>query len=205
MLLHHTSLFKDTNIDTSNTQIKQFPAGYIIELEGSISAYVGVILEGAISVVSYTVSGHPIIINTLTEGMVYGDILLYGSRNRAYPGNLVAKKPTTVAIIPNDTIKYLLHTNNTFNDNFLTLVSNKVYHYNYTSKLLSQDSIRDKILYFIHEEQQKQQSNTIRLNMTKEDLAQKLHIQRPSLSRELIHMRDEGLIEFDRWTITLLG
>ena len=39
--------------------------------------------------------------------------------------------------------------------------------------------------------------------MSKEELANNLFMQRPSLSRELIKMRDEGILDFDRWTITL--
>ncbi len=74
---------------------------------------------------------------------------------------------------------------------------------NTKSKLLSQDTIRDKILFYLYQQKQIQFSDKIKLNMTKEELANLLFIQRPSLSRELIKMRDEGLIDFDRWTITL--
>jgi CRP-like cAMP-binding protein len=40
--------------------------------------------------------------------------------------------------------------------------------------------------------------------MSKQQFAEYIGVQRPSLSRELINMRDEGLIEFDRKTITIL-
>ena len=41
-------------------------------------------------------------------------------------------------------------------------------------------------------------------NMTKEELANELYMQRPSLSRELIKMKQDGLIEYDRYSITIL-
>ena len=40
--------------------------------------------------------------------------------------------------------------------------------------------------------------------MTKEELANQLFIQRPSLSRELGKMKKEGLIDYDRYTVTIL-
>ena len=39
----------------------------------------------------------------------------------------------------------------------------------------------------------------------KEELASMMSLNRPSLSRELMRMRDEGLIEYDRNSITLLA
>ena len=96
-----------------------------------------------------------------------------------------------------------------FNDNdlllnFLSLISEKAYEMNLKSKLLSQDTIRDKILFWLQQQRLVQKTNEIEMNMTKEELANILFVQRPSLSRELINMRDEGLIEFDRRTITIM-
>ena len=42
-------------------------------------------------------------------------------------------------------------------------------------------------------------------DMSKEELASMMSLNRPSLSRELMRMRDEGLIEYDRNSITLLA
>ena len=39
--------------------------------------------------------------------------------------------------------------------------------------------------------------------MTKEELANQLFVQRPSLSRELSRMKIDGLIDYDRYTITI--
>jgi CRP-like cAMP-binding protein len=149
------------------------------------------------------VSGNPIHISTITEGEIYGDILIFGNKSRHIPGNIMTQVPSVIAMIPNELVEQYLLSNSQFLLNFLTLMSDKVYGYNMSSKLLSQDSIRDKILFFLKEERFKQNSNVIQLEMTKQELATKLHVQRPSLSRELINMRNEGLIDFNRKTITI--
>lgn len=204
MKLSDAKLFQETNLDISQIEIKKFPSNYTIEIEGDISTYLGIVLEGKVNVIAYSLSGKEFIISTLEKGMVYGDVLLFGTKSNIYPGNLITKGHTEIAFVPNIKVTEYLKTSAKFAENYLTLLSDKVYNINHKYKLLTQDSIRDKILYFIHQEMRSQSSRKIRLNMTKEELANNLFIQRPSLSRELIKMREEGIIEFDRWTITLL-
>lgn len=48
-----------------------------------------------------------------------------------------------------------------------------------------------------------QKSYVIRLNISKKDLAERLGIQRSSLSRELQKMRTDRLFEYDSRTFTL--
>jgi CRP-like cAMP-binding protein len=203
MKLEDTVLFQQTNIDVSTLQIKQYPSNYTIEIEGDFSSYLGIILEGKIFVKSYSLAGKDFTISTLEPGMVFGDVLLFGSKSNVYPGNLITYGQTSVAILRNSQAKEYIETNTQFVQNYLRLLSDKVYNINFKSKLLSQDSLRDKILFYLHQQSKIQNSNTIQLNMSKEQLANILFIQRPSLSRELIKMKEEGLIDYNRWTITL--
>lgn len=205
MYLHQTQLFQGTNISTKHIVIKAYPENHTIELEGTKSTYVGVILEGSVQVLTYTSGGTPILVSTLTEGMEFGDALIYADKRNTYPGNIVTKEDTRIAVIPNDKVEELVTTNTQFLHNFLQILSNKIITSNRNSKLLAQDTIRDKILYFLAQEESKQKSYTIHLNMTKEELAQLLHVTRPSVSRELANMKREGILDYDRYTITLLS
>ncbi len=64
--------------------------------------------------------------------------------------------------------------------------------------------IRARLLNFLKAEQKKQGSRHILLPTSKKALAAQFGVQRTSLSRELQKMRAEGLVTFDRPTITLL-
>ncbi len=204
MNLMNTKLFKGTNINPKNVDIRQFSPGTIIEHEGDYGDYIGVVLSGTIQVITYTVEGSSIILSNLTEGSVYGDIIIYSTLQHTYPGNLIAKTKATVATISHQEIDYYIETCKAFRRNFLAMLSDKVYQGNIINKLLSQDTLRDKILFYLNQERKKHGSNTIYLHMTKEDFARMLHVQRPSLSRELINMKKEGIIDFNRKSITLL-
>ena len=88
--------------------------------------------------------------------------------------------------------------------NFITLLSNKIFVLNRKIKMISFKTVREKVINFIFEQVKKQKSSTIKLKINKEQIAALLGIPRPSLSRELMKLRDDGFIEFDRNTIKVL-
>ena len=65
-------------------------------------------------------------------------------------------------------------------------------------------SVNELEKLFSDEKITKQNSNIIKLNMTKKALAERIGVQRTSLSRELAKMREDGLIEFTPVSISLL-
>ncbi len=204
MELKDTKLFKNTRVDLNQVKVVKFPNHFTIAHEGDISTNLGIVLEGKVYVKAYSLGGKDYTLNTLYPGQIFGDVLMYGSYDKSYPGNLVTRGETKVAFIPNREFEQFMFNDNDLLRNYLALISEKAYQMNINSKLLSQDSIRDKILFYLRLQQRTQKSNIIKLNMTKEELANKLFIQRPSLSRELIHMKKDGLIDYDRSTITIL-
>ena len=68
-------------------------------------------------------------------------------------------------------------------------------------KILTQKTNREKILFYIKNEIKRTKNKTIKIN-SKEELAKILNIPRPSLSRELILLKEDGYIFYDRDTIT---
>ena len=92
-----------------------------------------------------------------------------------------------------------------FMENFLKLLSEKVFTLNSKIKSLSLKTVKQKVADYILQESIMQKTNNIKLNISKEELALNIGIPRPSLSRELIKLRDEGLIEFDRRNIKIIN
>jgi CRP-like cAMP-binding protein len=88
-------------------------------------------------------------------------------------------------------------------ENFLELLSNKLLILNKKVKMLSLESIRKKIENFLMEEYKKQGSNIIKVSLSRKEMAEHMGIQRPSLSRELIKMREAGIINFNREVIII--
>jgi len=204
MKLSDAILFKNTRIDLSQINILEFPDKFTIATEGDTSENIGIVLEGKIYVKAYSVGGKDFTLNTIRPGNIFGDVLIYGKKSKSYPGALITRGRTKVAFIPNDEFEQYLFNDNDLLKNFLAMLSEKAYYMNMNSKLLSQDTLREKILFWLQQQRIEQKTSSITLNMTKEELANLLSVQRPSLSRELINMKEEGLIDYDRKTITIM-
>lgn len=87
---------------------------------------------------------------------------------------------------------------------FLNTVSNRALGLSSKLKEISLKTIRQKICEFLLIQYTQTGKTKINLGMSKKDWADKLGVQRPSLSRELINLKEEGIIDYDKDSITIL-
>ena len=87
----------------------------------------------------------------------------------------------------------------------MSTLSNKIFMLNSKIKSIAFKSIKHKVINFILEQAKMQKSETINLKESKEEIASSLGIPRPSLSRELMNLRDLKYIEFDINVIKILN
>ncbi len=180
---------------------KEYKKNALIFLEGDHCENVCIIKKGEISISTNNYDSL-VEINNLKENEIFGDSLVLSTDNR-YLGNVIALTDVTLCIIPKDNWLTLLE-NKTILKNYLEIVSNKVFKIQSKVKILSQRSIRDKILFYLITESKRINKKRIPIK-SKESLALFLNIPRPSLSRELINLKDENIIDFDRYSITIKG
>ena len=136
-----------------------------------------------------------------------GDILggnLMFSKNPYYPMTVTAKEAALIFEINKDLLFRLFSNNHEFLGNYLEYVSDHTVILGDRIKHYVNRTIRESITGYIDYERKKQNSNIIKLNMTKKALAERIGVQRTSLSRELAKMREDGLIEFNSVSIILL-
>ena len=142
-------------------------------------------------------------LNRLNEGDVFGEALVF-SKARTYPATVISLNESKVLFIDKSDILKILTKEEKVLENFISLLSNKVFILNSKIKSISFKSVRQKVIGYILNEVKEQKSNSIMLKNTKEEIAALLAIPRPSLSRELINLRNLGYIKFDRKRITVL-
>ena len=178
---------------------KKYKKGEIIFFEGDICEYISIIKKGEISIRTFTFDKE-IEINLLHDNEMFGDSLILSSDPR-YLGNVIANKDTTLYLIDKNNWLKLLEDKEILK-NYLEIVSNKVFKIQSKVKILTQKTIRDKILFYLIAESKRLKTSDIKIK-SKESLALYLNIPRPSLSRELINLKNEGIIDFDRYSITI--
>ncbi|HZK00338.1 MAG TPA: helix-turn-helix domain-containing protein, partial [Tissierellaceae bacterium] len=87
--------------------------------------------------------------------------------------------------------------------NMLKIISQKALMLNRKMDYLSIRSIRGKVSYLLLQEYKKMNKPMFLLPLNRNELADFLNIPRPSLSREMCRMRDEGVIDFHRSSIRI--
>jgi CRP-like cAMP-binding protein len=161
-----------------------------------------IILEGRVSVQKIDEDGNILKINVFSGGDILGANLLFSSRN-SYPMTVVSESNTVILHIYKELILELSQTNLRFMIGLMTVISDRTLLLTDKIDAISLKTIRQRIIDFLRYEYYLQKSNILQLNISKKDLAERLGIQRTSLSRELNKMRRDGLLEYNARTITL--
>ncbi|MCX7748316.1 MAG: Crp/Fnr family transcriptional regulator [Clostridia bacterium] len=186
-----------------NTKVASYLKDQVIALEGDQCTSIGVVLEGSIEIQKNYASGKSITIDRLIEGNIFGEVIIFSEMHR-YPSTVMSVSNTRILFISKEEVVTLCITNTHILNNFMGLLSNKILMLNKKIKNLSYQTIRQKVSSYLLEEYQNQKKTMITLNLKRKEMADHLGIPRPSLSRELIHMQDEGLIEFDGNVVKIL-
>ncbi|HBN97589.1 MAG TPA: Crp/Fnr family transcriptional regulator [Firmicutes bacterium] len=184
-------------------RVVRYEKNNVLHLEGEECTRLELILSGEIVVEHISESGDLLTVAEFIGGDTLGGNILF-SANPYYPLTVATRSAAVVMEIHREVVFKLCSQRPVFLQGFLQHVSDHAFILGDKIKYYAKKSIRERVLGYLHQEQQRQCTNLIQLNMTKKELAEKIGVQRTSLSRELAKMRDDGLILFDRDSITLL-
>lgn len=199
------SLFIDRLLEdnTASIIIKEYNRGTIIFSEGEACSSIGIIIDGNVSVQNITISGKISIINTLIKGNTFGELLLFAD-NHYYPANIIADSFSVVAYISKDNFIDYLHNNSEMYIGFLKHLSNNFLMVNERIKLLNKKTIRERIACYVYAKYVINKDVKISLDVSKTELANFMGVERPSLMRELLNMKNQGIIDYNRKEIIIL-
>lgn len=183
-------------------QISQYTKNTIIHFEGEKCTTMDFILKGEVLVQKIDEKGNILTVTQFNTGDNLGGNLLF-SNYAFYPMSVIAKTDVHILHLGSNMILELCQNNKTFLLEFLKCISDKTMILTNKIKSISMKSIRESIIDFLNYEYYSQNSTKIKLNMTKKELAERLGIQRTSLSRELNKMKKDGLVSYDAYSITI--
>ena len=161
-----------------------------ILIDGEVVAY----LDGA--------SDRHIRMSTFHAGNMFAPAFLF-AQDRRYPVTVQATTNTKVLRILSTDFERLLELDPRLSKNFTFILSNLIAGLTKKVEMLL-SSVRDKIIFFLKEERRRQQSNTIQLSMSRQELADHFGIQKYSLQRALNELQESGAIRIDGKTIEIL-
>lgn len=168
-------------------------------ISGDTFTGVGVVLEGMAGVLSEKPNGDRVVIHTLKAGEVFGEMLAF-SQLTHWPYAIKAFEPCKILILPKARIigecPKMCPWHRSLVENFLKLLSQKALMLNRKVEYLSIKGIRAKVSTYLYDQYLLQGSRDIQLSLNRTELADFLNVSRPSMSRELGKMREEGIIDF---------
>jgi len=183
-------------------RIKKYEKDQMIHMENEKCSTMDIILAGKLTIQNIDANGNVLTIGTFFVGDMIGANLMFSSRN-AYPMTAISSCETTLLQIERDLVLELCRKKESFMQALLGVISDKTIVLTDKINAISLKTIRQYLTEIIKYEEKRQGSKVILLGVSKKELAERLGIQRSSLSRELNKMRKDGLVDFDARTITI--
>lgn len=184
-------------------QIKKYGQGEIIHFDGDHCHSIEIILTGHITIERIDDAGNLMTITDFFPDDILGANLLF-SKKPYYPMMVTAKSNTSLLILPKNLVFDFCRANEAFLSVYLEYISDHTILLGDKIKHYLNRTIRDSLMAYIKSEYKLQNSYTLQLRISKKSLADRIGVQRTSLSRELQKMKNEGLIEYDKNSITVL-
>ncbi|MGB5824312.1 MAG: Crp/Fnr family transcriptional regulator [Proteocatella sp.] len=190
----------------SGALMKNFNKGDIIFDQFDKPEYLFVLISGAVAVCKDSISGKRVIVTVIdSPGDIFGEIYLFLPQNE-YDFYTLVTQMAEVLIIPRGfftkTCSNACDYHSNLIDNMLGILSQKAYYLSQKLQILSSGTLRQKIARYLLDNCDSM--GLVKMTMNREVFADYLIVARPSLSRELIKMQEEGLVEIKGKSIKIV-
>ncbi len=194
-------------LDCFEPRVVGYKRGEFVCMEGDEQKAIGVLLSGKINIVRESVSGNKLVMDVLKAGDIFGEVAAFSGRQR-WPASVVAVETSEVMYIPiarfSVTCTKACESHAQLIRNMLGIISRKAMVLNRKVEYLTIKGMREKLCRYLVELYKKTGQTTFEMDMNRNELADFLNVSRPSMSRELGRMRDEGLIDYFRGSVKIL-
>lgn len=184
----------------SGARLVNFGKGETIFHMDDAPTKVRLLVSGEVLLGRDTPDGRRIVMGTYDRpGDLFGEVYLFVNTS-TYDHYAEALKPTQVLEIPKD---FFYHTcgkgcahHSRLISNTMQILAKKAYFLDRRLLILSSTSLREKIAKVLMMTDEQHPGEPLR--MTREQLAQYISTTRPSVSRELMNMQEDGLVRVER-------
>lgn len=180
-------------------KLSNYQKNDFITIAGEKFESIGIMLEGEAVVIKENAAGNRVVMDLLKPGGIFGEVAVF-AENSVWPGSVVAQEASKALFIPRQKIISQCHKmcpmHQTIIQNMLIIVSEKAVMLNKKVEYLTIKSMRGKIAAYLLEQYQKSGKALFELPMNRHEMADFLNVSRPSMSREMGRMKEEGIIDF---------
>lgn len=212
-LIKKNCLFKDFNdkeinslFDCMKGRIVMKSKGMLVAKEESEAEELGIILQGELLMFVTKLNGTKEPIKMLSTGEMFG-LHQYYLEEKRLGFNLVAATDVTLLYLNTATIVTMCEKACKCHQELIFQVfrylSNRIENLENNNNYMSIKGMRQKIAKLVYDKYTETRESIIFLGMDRNEMARYLNVSRPSMSREMMRMRDEGIFEFWKDKITI--
>lgn len=189
-----------------NTRASTYSKNQVMTVTGTHLHGIGILTSGEAIITKENAAGDRSVVDVIGRGEVFGEIAAF-SGEPVWPATVIAQEQSTAVFIEvwriTRTCDNACPGHRQLIDNALGIVAHKARILSRKLEYMSIKSLRAKVATFILEQAQKSGRSTFIMPLNRNELADFFSVSRPSLSREMGRMRDEGLIDYHRSAVVI--
>ena len=188
-------------LDCIGYHIGIFRKGDIVAFEEENIRRIGVIISGAVDMVKEDLWGNKTMLLRVRKNEVFGETFACGNDNLSVVTFLVSED-AQILFLPFDRVMHNCTMACVFHhrliENMVSVIANKNRDLMRKVEVVSKRTIREKLLAYLSIQAQVQKSRYFEIPLGRVELAEYLCVDRSALTRELVKMKEDGLIDYDR-------
>lgn len=189
-----------------NGSIRHYSKSNYIHAGGEEIEGINVLLSGSLQIVSEDFYGYKVVIDGLKPGYVFTEGYLGRGKKGSNLSYLVASDseilhlPTSKIILEEELSKSPL---GRVVFNLLCMMADNSARLVHKNEILCKKTLREKIIAYLKEQAFENHSNTFTIPFNRTDFASYIDSDRSAVTRELVKMKADGILDFERNTFTL--
>lgn len=187
--------------------LENFRKGDIIAIEEENIRNVGIVLNGSVDMVKEDVWGNKVLVSRMGKDEIFGESFAWG-KNKQSAVTFIVSEDARVLVIPLDRVMHSCTNtcacHHQLVENMVHIIADKNRDLIRKIEVISKRTIREKLLAYLSSQAQSQNSRYFEIPLGRTELAEYLCVDRSALTRELVKMRDDGLIDYDKNCFRLL-
>lgn len=181
--------------------ISTFRKGDIVAFEAENIKHIGIVISGAVDMVKEDIWGNKTMLVRIHENEVFGETFACGADNLSVVTFMVSQDARILFMPFNRVMRSCsmacqFHTR--LIENMVYIIANKNRDLMRKVEVVSKRTIREKLLAYLSVQSQIQGTRYFEIPLGRMELAEYLCVDRSALARELVKMKEEGLLDYDK-------
>lgn len=181
--------------------VAAFRKGDIIAFEEENIRNVGIVLSGSVDMVKEDVWGNKVLVSRMGKDEIFGESFAWG-KNKLSAVTFIVSEDASIMLIPLDRVMHSCTNtcacHHQLVENMVHIIADKNRDLIRKIEVISKRTIREKLLAYLSGQAQAQNARYFEIPLGRSELADYLCVDRSALTRELVKMREDGLIDYDK-------